>query len=208
MKQQWKEAAVLWFRVHSKVDFQKRRWFQETCRRHSSQGESHGGYLKHAIRRLFVCLVSLTVSVCMCVQSVRRVREFAASVAAGAGSDAPEGRILKQVDAQMCSQQQSCYPPRLYFNIRQLFFCFIFLFLFFTQGTPAISGITKCLQRVDKARQRSDGCWADCNQQEFRPKLVSATKKGRHLPVVLEITRCEVKVGVYVTAQQHVDIAN
>lgn len=159
--------------------------------------------MKHAIRRLFVCLVSVTVSVCMCVQSVRRVREFAASVAAGAGSDAPEGRILKQVDVQMCSQQQSCYPLRLYFKISHFF-----LFVFFTQGTPTISGITKCLQRVDKARQRSDGCRADCNQQEFRPKLVSATKKGRHLPVVLEITRCEVKVGVYVTAQQHVDIAN
>lgn len=135
--------------------------------RHGSQGESHDGYLKHVIWRLIICSLSLTVSVCMCVQSVRRVREFSASVAAGAGSDAPEGRILKQVDAQMCSQQQSCYPPCLYFKIRQVF---SFLFFSFTQGMPAISRITKCLQRVDQARQRSDGCKVDCNQQEIRTK--------------------------------------
>lgn len=69
-------------------------------------------------RRLLVCSESFdTVSVC----SLWENREFAASVADGAGSDAPRRRILKQVDVQMCTRQQSCCPPCLYFKISQVF---------------------------------------------------------------------------------------
>lgn len=85
-----------------------------------------------ARRRQLVCSVGSTVSVCAVCE---KNREFAAaSVADGAGSGAPRRHILKQVDAQMCSQQQSSCPSCLYFRISQVFFAW---------GAPTIRGMTK-----------------------------------------------------------------
>lgn len=88
-------------------------------------------------RRLLVCSVRSTVSVCAVCEKIESLLPPWQMVRAAMHRGGR--RILKQVDAQMCSQQQSCCPACLYFKISQVFF---FLF-FFAQGTLTIRGIAE-----------------------------------------------------------------